>query len=106
MFTATRIFGSPRLCQCAKSRAAWARTHLPTGMIRPVCSSAGRKGTRRYESALRVAPAQQRFDGDDPAADSFNERLIVNEELPLVECQAKPLLEHLLAGFDAVGAAW
>ena len=48
---------------------------------------------REHDPLLRVAPAHQRLDGDDPALVEVDERLVVELELVVVERAAQVLLE-------------
>ncbi len=43
------------------------------------------KFTRGYQAAVEVTPTQQRLGGDDSAAESGDHRLVMNQELFLLE---------------------
>ena len=58
--------------------------------------------TRGYQSTFGVTPTQKRLGGDNSAADSFDDRLVENQELFLLERETQALLEPSLTRVDNV----
>src|ERR1017187_5498870 len=92
-FTATGTAGSPSSCHFRVCEQAVLSTHSPMGMIRPLFSAIRMNLSGWHEAQLRVLPAEERLQPDDPSSGNFYLRLIHQKEFLLVECQSQAVLQ-------------
>ena len=87
--TATVMSVKPAWRQRIASRQASCRTQSPISTIRAGLLGDRDEASRRYQTEIRVIPANQGFRTEQLAARDFDLRLVMHHELPFCKAAAK-----------------